>query len=175
VTIPRNRSLATFPLRVVLGGVVAAYLASCGGSDEAVRPAGSESLAAPQNVCAWLSPEEIASQLGATPTSSAGAPGLPGCLWRGADGMPLLQVTLVPNAAASADDYRARLAEELGEAWRDDDLTPVAGLGDWAFYTADARMLQVFRGRRTLQVTVSPPAGEGEARALAAALLARSG
>lgn len=153
--------------------LIATFVAACGGSEEGTTTSSTSAAVASADVCGWLSDAEIAEWLGAAPSSSAPAAGLPGCMWSAASGLPLLQVTLAPNGATSAAQYRDRMAEQLGEAWSDTDLAPVAGLGDWAFYTAEARMLQVFRGRRVLQIIVSRPAAEREATAIARVLLVR--
>jgi hypothetical protein len=150
-------------------------LAGCGreAPEAAAGDGAPEQAAVVSDVCAWLSDDEIEGLLSARPTASASSAGLPGCVWTGADRLPLLQATLAPNPASSADDYAARLAAELGEEWSPDELKPVDGLGDFALYTPEARMLQVFRGRRTLQIMVSRPADEAEAMAVARALLGR--
>lgn len=147
-------------------------IAACDAREPAAAPApGAAPTASPTSVCDWLSDASLAQVLGETPASSAPTAGLRGCVWKRADGMPLVQLTIAPNAARSAQDYRDALARELGEDWNDDDLRPVDGLGDWAFYMADARLLLVFRGRGTLQIMAG--GGEGEAMALARIVLDR--
>ena len=148
-------------------------LAGCSGEAPPAAGAAGMTTHTDSDICFWMSADDIEGVIGARPADAKPAAGLPGCAWMGADGLPLLQVTLAPNAASSPDEYAARLSAELGEAWSEGELKPVAGLGDFAFYTPDARMLQVFRGRRILQIMVSRPSGEVEARVFAHALLAR--
>lgn len=174
MTVSRLRRL------VALIGLIAAIVSGCGGGADAPTPAGGQPAAAAARptageVCGWLTSDDAVRLVNAAPTSADPVPtALPGCQWKLPSGQPLLQVTLVPNASDSGDDYRAGLARDMGEGWSADLLASVADLGDFAFYTADARMLQVFRGRRTLQVIVSRPAGLAEARAVAEQLMDRN-
>lgn len=164
------------PRRVLCCAVITALMTACGDPQPPATAPAPQAAApgAAASVCGLLSADEITRLFGAAPAGPGHVTaGLPGCQWPSDSGLPMLQVTLAPNAATSADDYRERMSRELGEFWSEDDLGPVSGLGDFAFYTADARMLQVFRGPRTLQIIVARPAGEAEATAVARLLLAK--
>lgn len=150
----------------------AMLLTACGAEPDAEMSAAKPD-AKSGDVCAWLSLEEIEALSGVAPVATESTGGVKGCHWKDADGLPLVQVTIVSNTAASAEDYASGLVGDLGEDWVREQLKPVDGLGDWAFWTAEGWMLQVFRARSTLQIMVSRPAGETEAVALAGKLLDR--
>lgn len=157
------------------GALAAALLLA--GCNDSVPPSSvsgtSTSDTSSRDVCSWLSLEEVASLAGVAPTGTASTGATQGCHWTDNDGLPLVQVTIVGNAAGSPEDYAAGLAADLGDDWIRDQLNPVEGLGDWAFWTPEGRMLQVFRDARTLQIMVSRPAGKAEAVAIAGKLLDR--
>lgn len=175
------------PHLLITAALAAGLLAGCGGgppesAPSAAQPAAPAAPAASAPaagalelpaLCDWLTMEEVSGLVGGDPAVTTAPAILGGCQWLSAAGMPVLQLTVVANSASSGDEYARRLAEEMGEAWRDEDLKPVAGLGDFAFYTADVGMLQVFRGQRTLQVIVGGEAGEAQATAVAGRLLTR--
>lgn len=155
------------------GALCAAILLTACGAEPDAEISAVKPDAKSGDVCAWLSLEEVEALTGVVPVSTQSTGGVKGCHWTDGDGLPLVQLTIVANGASSPEDYSAGLAADLGDDWVREQLKPVDNLGDWAFWTPEGRMLQVFRGRATLQIMVSRPAGEPEAKALAGKLLDR--
>lgn len=171
-------------MRMLSGVVLAAVLvlpACSQPTDQA--PAGGAPVpaagAALLDACPLLAADDIATVFGQPPGAPERITGkfAATCKWPSADGKnPELVHVLVTtgSAVSSFEDYERRGRAAMQGRFANTPIQKVEGLGDFAVWAGDDQSgaLQVFRGGRLVQVTVSRT-GERPALDVARALVAR--